>query len=243
MTHAIIVAAGDGKRAGGTTPAGAACPAGGNIKKQFAEIAGDPVIARALAPFEASHAIDTIVCVIAKEDIPLFENLMKRYPISKIQGVVEGGACRQDSVFAGISFLEERYPKTDWVAVHDGARPFVTSDLIERVVAAASPTAGAIAALPVTDTVKRVDPNHQILASIPRDQVWAAQTPQVFPLGLLAEALRSAQKEQFIGTDEASLFERMGQQVLCVAGEIDNIKITTLSDFHRGERIIRARLA
>ncbi|MEK7747735.1 MAG: 2-C-methyl-D-erythritol 4-phosphate cytidylyltransferase [Nitrospirota bacterium] len=230
MTHAIIVAAGAGKRAGGT------------LKKQFASIAGEIVLIQTLAVFQASVFIDTIVCVIAKCDQAHFEDLIKRHPISKIKGVVEGGSSRQDSTAAGLFFLERHYHQTDFVVIHDGARPFVTTKLIERVIKAASLSCGAIAAMPMTDTLKQVSPRGEIMRSLSRDEIWGAQTPQVFPLGLLSDAIRNAKAECFVGTDEAALFERMGYPVLCVEGEIDNIKITTASDFNRAEKIARERL-
>ena len=218
MVHAVIVAAGDGKRAGGV------------VKKQFALLAERPVIIHTLTPFFESKIFRTVVCVIAKEDISAFETLMRSYPEIKIDQVIEGGACRQDSVSAGVFFLEKNYPANDLVAIHDGARPFVTSALIKKVIALASSSCGAVAALQVSDSLKEVSAEGHILRSISREGVWAMQTPQVFALGVLAEALRRAKADRFVGTDEAAIVERVGHPVLCVSGEKENIKITTASD-------------
>ncbi len=216
MVHAVIVAAGDGKRFGG--------------KKQFVSIAGLPIIIHTLTPFFLSEVVDTVSCVIAKEDITSFETLMQGYPTMKIDRVIEGGSCRQDSVAAGVFFLEENYYADDLVAIHDGARPFVTSKLIQKVIGAASPFCGAAAAMPISDSLKEVSADGQILRSIPRERIWAMQTPQVFQLGVLAQALRKANADGFVGTDEVSIVERMGYPVLCVMGEKENTKITTASD-------------
>ncbi len=229
MTHAVIVAAGCGKRAGGA------------IKKQFALLASRPVIIHTLIPFFESTVIDTLICVIAKEDIPHFPAMMQSYPKLKIAKVIEGGERRQDSVAAGVFFLEKNYSKDDLVVIHDGARPFVTSALIQKVIASASRGCGAVAALPITDSLKEVSSDHTILRSIPRESVWAMQTPQAFPLGVLAEALRMAKADGFSGTDEAAIVERIGFPVLCVVGLEENIKITTASDLSRAEKILAYR--
>jgi 2-C-methyl-D-erythritol 4-phosphate cytidylyltransferase len=230
VVYAIIVAAGASRRAPGT------------VKKQFVPILGQPVIVHTLIPFQQSSAIDAIVCVVAKEDIPFFKSLIGERPLSKIIGVVAGGSCRQESVAAGLFFLSQNGSPTDWVAVHDGARPLITPNLIERVVQTAAQVkgGGAIAALPVTDSLKEVSVS-RIVRSIPRESTWAAQTPQVFPLGLLMEAIEAASRDGFVGTDEAALVERIGGSVLCVEGADDNIKITTASDLKRAEIILGSR--
>ena len=225
--HAIIVAAGAGQRAG---------QVGG--KKQFIEIADQPVIIHTLNRFQAAPVIDAIICVVAKEDIPIFSDLIKRHPLSKIKQIVAGGACRQDSVSAGLSLLETTGSLDDLVVVHDGVRPLVSTDLIERVVQAAGQFGGAVAALPVTDSLKIVSQDLMIQKSVPRESVWAMQTPQAFRLGLLIEAMKKAALDHYVGTDEASLFERSGHPVFCVEGDHENIKITTASDLKRVETLL-----
>ncbi|MBI3358399.1 MAG: 2-C-methyl-D-erythritol 4-phosphate cytidylyltransferase [Nitrospirae bacterium] len=230
MTHAVIVAAGEGKRAGGA------------VKKQFAPLAGRPVIIHALTPFFESDVVDQIVCVIAKEDRVALETSMASYPALKIDHVIEGGEARQDSVAAGVFFLEKHYPKDDLVVVHDGVRPFVTATLIQKVIEAVSNSQGAVAAMKVTDSLKEVDADHLVLRSVPREPVWAMQTPQAFPLGVLAEALRKARDCGFVGTDEADIVQQIGYPILCVSGSPDNIKITTASDLSRAEKMLSSSL-
>ncbi len=215
MIHAVIVAAGEGKRFG--------------KKKQFVSISGLPVIIHTLTAFCSSGLFDTVVCVVAKEDISYFESLMNAYPQMKV-AVLEGGSCRQESVAAGVFFLEKNYSSNDRVVIHDGVRPFVTPVLMNKVVDAASDLQGAVAALPVSDSLKQVSLDGQILRSIAREGVWAMQTPQAFSLGVLAQALRKANADGFVGTDDAEIVERIGHPVVCVMGEKENIKITTVSD-------------
>ena len=230
MVHAIIVAAGESRRAG---------QIGG--KKQFIQIAGRPIIIHTLNQFQESPVIDTITCVIATEDMPIFHDLINQHPASKIREIVAGGACRQDSVAAGLFPMEKTYSLDDTVIVHDGVRPMISADLIEQVVEAASQFGGAVAALPVTDSLKIVSQNNMIRKSIPRESVWAMQTPQGFRLGLLVHAMKKAQQDHYVGTDEANLFVHAGYPVFCVKGDHDNIKITTGSDIKRVETLLVSR--
>ncbi len=251
MNHAVIVAAGEGKRfissmnkEAQLSPQVAPVPVSQceiPLKKQFMELAGQPVLMHTLAPFQASPLIDTLVCVVAKEDISFFEKQIGTGPGSKIKKIVAGGAHRQDSVAAGLFYLEEIGSVNDLVVVHDGVRPFVTPALIKKVIDAASSenVAGAAAALPVTDALKEVSPDGVVQKSIPRDRIWAMQTPQVFRLGRLLEAMRKAAADRFVGADEVALVERMDHPVRCVEGDADNIKITTASDLKRAEQILR----
>jgi 2-C-methyl-D-erythritol 4-phosphate cytidylyltransferase len=233
MIYGLIVAAGSGERARQVD-----C----TIKKQFIEIAGCPVIIHTLKAFQASPVIDTIVCVVAKEDVLFFEALLKRYPIPKVKKVIEGGACRQDSVAEGLSFLEKEGSANDIVVVHDGVRPLVSAGLVEQVVNAAKIEGSAVAALPVTDSLKKVSPDRLIYESIHRESVWAMQTPQAARLGLLVTAMKKAMAEGFVGTDEATLLERIGVPIICVEGSHTNIKITTASDLKRAEMLISGGL-
>ncbi len=125
--------------------------------------------------------------------------------------------------------------------VHDGVRPLVTSQLIERVIEAAKEEGSAVAALPATDSLKQVSSDKMILKSFPRENVWAMQTPQVFRLGILMEAYRKAAQEGFEATDEAMLVEKLGLPIRCVEGSIENIKITLPPDLAMAEILLRAR--
>lgn len=229
MIHAVIPAAGRGTRLGG------------KIKKQFLALQGLPVAVHTLTAFQDASLIDEIVCITSKEDLSFFERLVSDHSLTKVTKILPGGERRQDSVWAGISYLEEWSDQNDLVVVHDGVRPLVTPQLIERVIEAAKAEGSAVAALRVTDSLKQVSSDKMILRSLPRENVWAMQTPQVFRLGILLEAYRSAAQDGFEATDEAMLVERRGVPIRCVEGSIENIKITLPPDLETAEIFLRAR--
>lgn len=140
--------------------------------------------------------------------------------------VVAGGAERQDSVFNGLQALP---PDCDWVLIHDGVRPFASSELLKRTWDAALTNGAAIAALPASDTIKRVRAG-QVVETVPREELWLVQTPQVFRREILFEAYREADRQGWVGTDDAFLVERLGLPVAVVTGERSNIKVTTPED-------------
>ena len=150
--------------------------------------------------------------------------------------LVEGGATRQDSVWNAV-----RATKSEWVLVHDAARPCPSRALIESVRDAATATSAAIAALPVSDTVKRAAPDGSIAQTLNRDQIWLAQTPQVFRRELFLAALESAAREGWQGTDCASIMERAGHQIMLVPGEAENLKVTYAADLERAAAILGKR--
>lgn len=229
MIHAVIPAAGQGKRLGGT------------IKKQFLTLCDLPIAVHTLAAFHNSPLVDRIICVSSKEDLSLFERLVSDHSLTKVTKILPGGERRQDSVWAGVSYLGERCDPNDLVVVHDGVRPLITPRLIEKVIDAAQKEGCAVMALPVTDSLKQVSSDKMILKSLPRENVWAMQTPQVFRLGILLEAYRSAAREGLEATDEATLIEKLGLPIRCVEGSIENIKITLPPDLKVAEILLRAR--
>jgi 2-C-methyl-D-erythritol 4-phosphate cytidylyltransferase len=157
----------------------------------------------------------------------------------KMQRVVVGGASRQDSVFAALRAMER---PTDFVLVHDGARPFVTADVTERVIEQAREHGGAIVAVPVKDTIKQASENGTVHKTIPRERLWAAQTPQAFSYELLYRAHESAEADGFLGTDDAELVERLGGAAIAIVeGSYENLKITTPEDLIVAERIAAGR--
>jgi len=220
-TAAIIVAAGEGKRMGG-------------LDKVLAPLAGEPILLRAVRPFQASPLISQIVVVVSGEKEQACRRLLTGPLWSKVSEVCLGGQRRQDSVAAGL----ERIKDCDWVIIHDGARPLVTIDLIERGLAAAQETGAAIAAVPVTDTVKVAGEDDTVLGTPPRASLRAVQTPQVFRYDIIAPAYR---KDGPAVTDDAALVERLGYKVKLYMGSYDNIKITTPRDLSLAEIIIRER--
>ena len=150
--------------------------------------------------------------------------------------LVEGGATRQDSVLNAV-----RAADSDWILVHDAARPCVSRALIEATLQAATATGAAIAALPVSDTVKRAAPDGLIVETLNRDEIWLAQTPQVFRREPFLAALESAQHDNWQGTDCASIMERAGHQVALVRGEAENLKVTYAADLERAAAILAGR--
>jgi 2-C-methyl-D-erythritol 4-phosphate cytidylyltransferase len=207
--------------------------------KQLLELGGVPVAAWSLQTLARSADIAGIVIACEPEDISAFEMLAARYGGVKVHKVVSGGARRQDSVFAALRAISDQ---VEFVVVHDGARPFFTEDLLHAVLAKAKETGGAIAAVPVKDTVKQASEAGLILKTIPRDRLWAAQTPQAFGYDLLFQAHESAEEAGFLATDDAELVERLGSiSIAIVEGSYENLKITTPEDLIVAERIAAAR--
>ena len=207
---AVIVSAGTSSRMGG-------------VDKIFADVAGQPIIARVLDVFQGCSLIDGIVVVLSKSNLERGQHLVRESGWSKVIDVCAGGARRQDSVREGLSRLKG----CSWVLVHDGARPCVTPDLIERGLAAAQKTGAAIAAVPVVDTIKVVSGDCFVKETPRRETLWAVQTPQVFRYDLLVEAHRHFKVDV---TDDSMLVEQMGHKVKVFAGSYHNIKVTTPDD-------------
>jgi 2-C-methyl-D-erythritol 4-phosphate cytidylyltransferase len=220
-TAAIIVAAGEGKRMEG-------------LDKVLAPLAGEPILMRATRPFQASPLITQIVVVVSGEKEHVCRGLVAGSSWSKVSDVCVGGKRRQDSVAAGL----ERIKECDWVVIHDGARPLVTEDLIARGLEAAQETGAAIAAVPVTDTIKVAGENDMVLGTPPRQGLWSVQTPQVFRADIIRAAYAKDSGEV---TDDAALVERLGYKVKLFTGSYDNIKITTPRDLSLAEIIIKGR--
>lgn len=222
-TVAIIPCAGKGERFGG--------------QKQYVILCGKPILVHTILVFEESM-VDGIVVVVNEKDVEYTKAILNGYGFSKIQGIFPGGQRRQDSVYIGLKGIGG---SPDIVIVHDGVRPFVTKEIIERVVDEAKRYGGAVAAVPITDTIKFSKDGRSIERTIPRDGLWVAQTPQAFRYDLLRMALEEAKKDGFYGTDEAMLFEYLSYEVKIVMGDVENIKITTRKDLLLAESIMRIR--
>lgn len=226
-TVAIVPAGGTGKRMGSRLP------------KQFLSLAGIPILVHTLKVFQHSPLIDEILLAVPEgERADVQRNIVERFALSKISLVLAGGPERQDSVRNALAHVREEH---DIVLVHDGVRPFVTEDLIERVVAETSIFGAATAGLPVRDTVKEVDRKGCVARTVPREDLWLTQTPQAFRRELILAAYERAAADEFYGTDDASLVERMGIPVRMIRGDADNIKVTTPEDLERGEKIVCGR--
>ena len=207
--------------------------------KQFTELDGVPVLVRTLANFAGSPEVSQIYVALRASEIgPFRERLQKDFPeiVAKNPVLVEGGEHRQASV--GNALAQVSASPDDVVLVHDAVRPFVTHDMIREVIQAAQRYGAAIAGVPAVDTVKQVERTAEgavIKATIPRQQVVLAQTPQGFRYEVLKKAFDEATADGFSGTDEASLVERSGHPVMVVMGAASNIKITTPADFDLAE--------
>jgi 2-C-methyl-D-erythritol 4-phosphate cytidylyltransferase len=210
---AVIVAAGQGQRFGAPD-------------KILLPLAGKPLLTFALDAVEAAASIDQVVVVVGEHTLDRVKTLVQQGDWRKIMTIVVGGDRRQDSVAAGVAALSG---SVDVVALHDGARPFALPALFDAMVGAARRTGGAIAAVPVTDTIKRVT-GDRIVGTVPRHDLWAAQTPQAFNLSRLREALQRAAQTGRQVTDEAGLFEWLNWPVQIVPGSPDNLKITYSAD-------------
>lgn len=210
--------------------------------KQFAELNGTPILIHTLRKFAASAAVSEIYIALRPGEIPEFRARLEKEGdiLHKRVELVEGGEHRQQSVanaLAAISGAPE-----DIVLVHDAVRPFVSEQIIGEVVQAAQKYGSAIAGMPAVDTVKQVDRTAEgavITATIPRERVVMAQTPQGFRYGVLKKAFDEAAADGFLGTDEASLIERAGGEVVVVMGSSRNIKITTPSDMELAEFFLK----
>jgi 2-C-methyl-D-erythritol 4-phosphate cytidylyltransferase len=211
----IIVAAGQGTRTGASE------------LKQFRWIAGKPMLLHSIHAFERRADVAQIVAVLPRAfagDPPpwIFQSDLERLLVST------GGAERGDSVWSGIEDLED---DSKIVVVHDAARPLVTDDTIDRVIAAARQGVSAVAALPVIDTLKEVDDHQRVVRTVDRDRFWRVQTPQAFPREVIEEAYRVALQERRYATDDAALVERIGKPVVVVRGAERGMKVTDARDF------------
>ena len=237
----IIPAAGLGTR---MAPLSAAKAREKSHSKQFKELGGVPILARTLRKFAATPEVYEIIVALRKDEIAAFRmQLEKQFPeiLDKRLQIVEGGEHRQNSVANALAAVAA--DPEDLVLVHDAVRPFVTPEIIREVIDAAQKHGAAIAGWPAVDTVKQVDRTATgalITATIPREGVVMAQTPQGFRYSLLKKVFDEVAADGFLGTDEASLIERAGQPVVVVMGSPKNIKITTPADMELAEFYLKS---
>ncbi|MGE7651075.1 2-C-methyl-D-erythritol 4-phosphate cytidylyltransferase [Peribacillus frigoritolerans] len=216
----VIPAAGQGKR----------MKAGKN--KLFIELSGIPIIVYTLRVFEEDPDCRGIILSINPAEKDYFNQLIAAYGLKKVRKLVMGGKERQQSVYNGLKHADEGI-----VLVHDGARPFINLGQISELTTAASLHGGAVIAVPVKDTIKKAA-NKKVLETVERSSLWAVQTPQAFRVSILKRAYEQAEAEKFLGTDDASLLERINERVVIIEGNYDNIKITTQEDLYFAEAIL-----
>jgi len=197
-------------------------------KKQFHLLTGKPILAHTLDKFETCPLIHSILLVVGEEDMDYCMNeIIEKYHYRKISQIVPGGKRRQDSVKNGIDALSKG---VEVVVIHDGVRPFVTKAMIEESIHSAIRFGAVVVAMPVKETIKIAHLDGTVLKTLDRESLWQIQTPQTFQVHLIKEAYHKATEEGFIGTDDASLVERLGVKVHILPGSYTNIKITTKED-------------
>ena len=217
---AIVVGAGSGSRMG--------------ADKAFLDLAGKPVIAWPVDVLQGNVLVSEIVLVLHQNRLEEGRSLAEKRGWTKVTRVCAGGNLRQDSVKNGLAGVSD----CEFVLIHDAARPFLTDRLIDEGIKAARSTGSAVAAVPVKDTIKQVDENNTVAATLPRSRLKLVQTPQVFRYKILSEAYGSLDEEV---TDDASAVERIGIKVKLYAGDYENIKITTREDLALAEIIAKRR--
>jgi 2-C-methyl-D-erythritol 4-phosphate cytidylyltransferase len=227
MNIAIIAAAGAGARMASDRP------------KQFLLLAGTPIIFHTLKPFEQSDSIKEVIVVLPAEESAGFLSLAGKFGVRKVSRVVPGGTTRAESVKRGLAAI--RSATAEIVAVHDGVRPFVTVEEIDRTIVAAQTSGAAILVAPVTDTIKQVN-DQGVVKTLDRGGLRRALTPQCFRYELLRQAFQQVDTNDPALTDESLLLERLGIQVSVVEGSTKNIKITTAEDLAIAEALLSTRV-
>lgn len=223
---AIVLAAGQGKRMHS------------KVQKQFLEIGQKPIVYYSLHCFQESPRIQEIILVTSKEMIPYCEKeIVEKYGFGKVTRIVEGGKERYDSVYAGLKACKD----TDFVFIHDGARPFITVEMVERGYQAVVKTGSCVLGMPSKDTVKLADEEGYIKETPDRKIVWNVQTPQIFSYKLICTAYESIQQKDMSNvTDDAMVVEQeTGTRILLVEGSYQNIKITTPEDLAVAEAFLQ----
>jgi len=221
---AVIVAAGSSERMG--------------FDKLLMNLGRKPVIIRTIQAFQNCSLVDEIVVVTRGDKVLDIADLIKAYDVSKVSQVIAGGKTRMESALAGVSAVKSG---TELIAIHDGARPLVTNDVIESCVAAAAKYMSVVPAISSTDTLKQVDDKEMIVASVDRSSVVRVQTPQVFNADIIKGALTKAVSDGLSLTDDCSAMEMMGVKTYVVEGDTNNIKLTTPDDFVFAEAILSSR--
>jgi len=218
MNIVIILAGGDSSRMK-------------KINKIFYSIKGKPLIYYTISAFEKQPLINKVILVGRKIDFKKFSNLIKKYLFKKITAVVEGGKSRQESAFRGLNEAEKSGAKSgDIILFQNGCNPLVSKEEIFKIIKEAKKNKAAVLAQPARDTIKKADRNKFVEKTIPRKSIYLAQTPQAIELSLAKRAFEKAFTDNFMGTDDVMLVERLGKKVKIVPADFKNIKITYPED-------------
>ena len=224
MVSAIIVAAGKGTRMGA------------NVDKLWLEVAGRPVVAHTWRQFNDAACVDEIILVVRDGMQSLFTELAEKFHFQKPFRIIIGGVERQDSVGNGLAAVSA---ETEIVAIQDAARPCTSADLIAATIVAARETGAAVAAQPVTDTIKETADGRIISRTVDRSKLWSVQTPQTFRVAVIRRAIAAAHKKNLILTDDTAACELIGQPVQLVKSATPNPKVTVPADLPFIENLLR----
>ncbi len=232
MNIALIFAGGTGTRLNSKTR-----------PKQFLELNGKPIIIHTLEYFEDAPSIDAVCVVCLESWIPYFRDLVKRFNLQKIRWVVPGGNSGQDSIFKGLSavFEDESVPKDSIMLMHDGVRPLISVKTVEDVIACARENGNAVTVTSAYETIITVDENENVEDVVDRKRAKLARAPQAFRLNDIHAAHIRAREENFDAIDSATLMRHYGHKLFTVEGPVENIKITSPSDFYIFRAIYEAR--
>jgi 2-C-methyl-D-erythritol 4-phosphate cytidylyltransferase len=226
---AIIVAAGKGMRMNDP------------VRKQYIALAGVPILRHTLNIFDRCQRVSQIILVIPTDDFDFCRSaILMPAEHQKVVNLVAGGPERQNSVYNGLRFVE---PDDGIVVIHDGVRPFLRQDHLVACIKGAAEFGACTVGIPAFDTVKQVNARNEIIHTHKRDTLWLAQTPQAFRAKLIKNAHEAAKREGFIGTDDASLVERLGQIVKIIPGSRSNLKITSQEDLELARTILNGKLS
>ncbi len=226
MVTAVVLAAGRSTRMGGSA------------NKQFIDLLGKPLVYYSLTAFEQCAAVDAIVLVRRPDYAVQAEQIVGKYGFKKVVAFTDGGPERQDSVWTGLNQCDAA---TEIVAVHDGARPLVTPELITATIRSARDHGTGIAATKIVDTIKEANDDRAVVRTVDRTRLWAVQTPQTVRFDLLREAYAKVLEKKLVVTDEAAAVELLGQPVHLVETSFLNLKITTPSDLAVAEALLQGR--
>lgn len=227
MNGVIIVAAGTGSRMKA------------NINKQFIKLNDKEIITYTIEKFYNNKNINDIVIVVKEDEVEFFKKeILVKYNFNNIK-IAYGGKERQDSVYNGIKVLDKN---CKYVLVHDGARPFVNEDIINRSLEEVQKYKSVVVGVPVKDTIKVVNNNNYIVDTPNRSTLWSVQTPQTFDYSVIKMAYEDAFDNNFYGTDDAMLVERIGYTVKMIYGSYNNIKVTTTEDIDIGIQILNSKV-
>ncbi|KPL00177.1 MAG: hypothetical protein AMJ91_05155 [candidate division Zixibacteria bacterium SM23_73_3] len=230
----IIVAGGVGKRVFGDL----AAEGKGDLPKQFLTLGEKPVLTHTIDKFEKCELIDEIILVVPEDYMGYCsQTIVDKHSFKKVKKIVCGGKERQDSVYLGLKACSNN---TDIVAIHDGVRPLIAPEKISDLIKSCYQKKAVILAIPVKDTIKRVE-GGSVITTLDREKLWLIQTPQVFQYKLILDAYEKANEDGFSGTDDSVLVERLGHEVAIIEGEYENIKITTAEDFAMAEAFLEKK--